>query len=119
MLTVTRKEGATSTADKGRTGTQKGNKGRLELFASKSTDGTCYTVSFVDYGNFGRERWSADFGRLTDAQLTDMIEALEALRAGNIDTTHAPFEQVLAQESAPYLEPVETTAEAVDDVETM
>lgn len=116
MLTVSRKSGASSTADKGRTGSQKGSKGRLELFASRNTDGT-YSVSFADYGNFGRERWAADFGTVTEAQLSDLIDALSALQSGVIDTTHVPFEAVVAQDGEP-TETVEAPAEEVTETST-
>lgn len=108
MLTVTRRSGASSTADRDRTGAQKGRKGRLELFASANGDGT-YSVSFSDYGNFGKERWSADFGTLTEEQLNDVIESLRALQSGVIDTTHVPFELISAQDG----EPTEAPAEEV------
>jgi len=112
MLTVTRRSGASSTADRNRTGAQKGNKGRLELFATDRGNGN-YSVSFVDYGNFGKERWAADFGVLTQEQLNDMIESLQALRSGALDTTHALFEQVEAQAG----EPTEALAEEVSEEE--
>ena len=116
MLTVTRSAGASSTADKMRKGAQKGEKGRLELFASRSEDGNA-TLTFVDYGNYGKERWSANFGPLTTEQINEMVDALIDFRDGEVETTHLPFE-VEAQgseptpdsdESAPAVETSETT----------
>jgi hypothetical protein len=81
MLNVKKFEnGASSTAaDSNR----RGGKGRLELEASRVVmeSGTeTFNVVFRDIGNYGRERWAADFGQLGPSQIDDMIATLQELR---------------------------------------
>ena len=115
MLTVMKRNGATSSA--GDT-VKKGHKGRLELFASKRDDGS-YTLDFCDVGNFGKERWSANFGTLSADDLNSMIDALINLRDNEIDTTHLPFEDLQAQESAPVETEETESAPAVEATESV
>ncbi len=72
--------GATSTAS---AESKRGHKGSLELEAKQvEVDGKrSYNIVFNDYGNYGRKRWSADFGQLSDDDVQSIIEHLEALRA--------------------------------------
>jgi len=115
MLTVMKRNGATSSA--GDT-VKKGHRGRLELFASRSEDGS-YTLDFTDYGNFGKERWSANFGTLTREDLESMIDALINLRDDEIDSTHLPFEDLQAQEAAPVETEEPESAPAVETTESV
>ncbi len=81
MLNVKKFEnGAQSTAAESN---RRGGKGRLELSASRQVmeSGTeTFNVVFRDIGNYGRERWAADFGQLGPNQIDDMISALQELR---------------------------------------
>ena len=81
MLNVKKFEnGASSTAaDSNR----RGGKGRLELEASRvvmESGVETFNVVFRDIGNYGRERWAADFGQLGPSQIDDMIATLQELR---------------------------------------
>ena len=81
MLNVKKFEnGASSTAaDSNR----RGGKGRLELEASRvvmESGAETFSVVFRDIGNYGRERWAADFGQLGPSQIDDMIATLQELR---------------------------------------
>ena len=115
MLTVTKKSGATSSAGDV---VKKGSRGRLEMFASRRGDGS-YTLDFTDYGNFGKERWSANFGTLSADDLNSMIDALINLRDNEIDTTHLPFEDLQAQEAAPVETEETESAPAVEATESV
>tara|TARA_R110000744_G_scaffold121119_11_gene225601 strand:+ start:2739 stop:3026 length:288 start_codon:yes stop_codon:yes gene_type:complete len=88
MLKVKKFEnGAASTAAESN---KRGGKGRLELQASKScfeSGAETFNVVFRDIGNYGRERWSADFGDLGPDQIDDMISSLQELR----NVPPAPF----------------------------
>ena len=81
MLNVKKFEnGAQSTAAESN---RRGGKGRLELEASRVVleSGTeTLNVVIRDIGNYGRERWAADFGQLGPNQIDDMISALQELR---------------------------------------
>jgi hypothetical protein len=101
MLTISKRNGATSTA--GATA-KKGNKGRLELRAERTDDG--FRVRFEDYGNYGRIRWEADFGSLDENGILDIIESLQELLAGDADSTAVAF-----------VEPQEQTAEVEAEAE--
>jgi hypothetical protein len=103
MLTVLKKNGAKSTAGDV---AKKGSKGRLELFGLRNADGSC-GLHFADYGNYGKTRWSADFGTLTAEQVREIGQSLLDLAEGRIDTTHIPFSEVEASASEP--------TEAVED----
>jgi hypothetical protein len=105
MLTISKKNGANSTA--GSTA-KKGNKGRLELCAER--DGENFRVRFEDYGNYGRIRWQADFGELSEDQLRAMIGDLEALLDGSEDTTAVEFIE-------PQPEPTPEVEAAAEEVE--
>ena len=62
---------------------RRGGKGRLELSASRQlmeSGSESFNVVFRDIGNYGRERWSADFGQLGPDQIDDMILSLQKLR---------------------------------------
>lgn len=108
MLTISKKDGAISTAG----AAKKGDKGRLELNAFSRGDGT-YGVNFKDYGNYGRIRWEASFGDLTEHSIDDMIEALTELRQGLIEDTAVEF-----QPTQPEPEP-EAEAELVEEDEEL
>jgi hypothetical protein len=81
MLNVKKFEnGARSTAAESN---RRGGKGALELSASRQVmeSGTeTFNLVFRDIGNYGRERWSADFGELGPEQIDDMISKLQELR---------------------------------------
>ena len=81
MLNVKKFEnGAASTAAESN---KRGGKGRLELQASKlvfESGAETFNVVFRDIGNYGRTRWSADFGELGPDQIDDMISSLQELR---------------------------------------
>tara|TARA_Y100001951_G_C11259029_1_gene251311 strand:+ start:750 stop:1004 length:255 start_codon:yes stop_codon:yes gene_type:complete len=74
--------GATSSAG---AESKRGGKGSLELEAKLvEADGKrSYNIVFSDYGNYGRKRWSADFGQLSDSDVQAIIKRLEALRASD------------------------------------
>ena len=91
MLTVSKNNGAFSTADKNTSAKRKGNKGRLELFVENNGDGS-FCIVFGDYGNYGRLRWGANFGEQSEEDLDFMINQLIALKNGKIETTYVPFE---------------------------
>lgn len=111
MLTISKKNGAKSTAGEQ---ARKGSKGRLELFAMRLADG--FGLYFGDYGNYGKSRWSADFGSLTADQLREIAQGLNDLADGRIDTTHVPFTEVEASASAPAeAESAETPAETAPE----
>lgn len=116
MLTISKKNGATSTAGGI---AKKGDKGRLELSATRNGD--VYGLSFKDYGNYGRERWQADFGELTELDIEDMIEALQELRAGALDDTAVEFTPPQPEpeaEAEPVAETIEDEQElSADDVQ--
>jgi hypothetical protein len=118
MLTISKKDGAISTAG----AAKKGDKGRLELNAFSRGDGT-YGLNFKDYGNYGRIRWEASFGDLTEHSIDDMIEALQELRAGQIEDTAVEFQPPQPEpeaEAEPVEEELEDEAElSADDVEEL
>ena len=81
MLNVKKFEnGAQSTAAESN---RRGGKGRLELEATRVVmEAGTETFNGVvrDIGNYGRERWAADFGQLGPSQIDDMIATLQELR---------------------------------------
>lgn len=106
MLTKLKNDGATSTAG---ISVKKGNKGRLELFAEKLFDDG-FGVTFSDFGNYGRLRWTADFGDLDRVDLMSIRDALTKLIEGHIDNTHIAFE--VAEEEVVEAEPASDMDEA-------
>jgi hypothetical protein len=117
MLIVSRKEGAFSTGDRSKNSKRKGNRGRLELFASKNqVDGT-FCLTFIDYGNYGRERWSASFGSVSPETLDSMISALQALRNGSVDTTYQHYMQNAVKLNELAKEGTATATEVEDEVD--
>ena len=88
MLTVKKFEnGANSTAADTN---KRGGKGRLELEACKVTvEGKeSFNITFRDFGNYGRERWSADFGSLDPTQIDEVISHLQGLRTDDGGLNH-------------------------------
>ena len=81
MLNVKKFEnGARSTAAESN---RRGGRGALELSASRQvmeSGAETFNLVFRDIGNYGRERWSADFGQLGPNQIDDMISVLQDLR---------------------------------------
>ena len=102
--------GAVSTA--GQT-VKKGNKGRLSLYAERTEDGL--QLHFQDFGNYGRERWSAMFP-MTDSDLENMVFLLDQLRLGEINTTLAePAETQEEVTETTEAEPAEATPEEIEE----
>lgn len=98
---------------------KKGNKGRQELFAERTEDG--FRLQFEDRGNYGRERWRAEFNDLGASDILSIITQLEALVDGNIDSTSIPFE-LPAEPEAETEAPAEEAEEAelsAEDVEEL
>jgi len=122
MFNQTKTNGAFSTAGNS---VKKGSKGRLELSAqagelSEGGKPTTFDVKFTDIGNYGRERWFAQFSNLTRADVEDAINLLQELLAGEISTTYT--NEVLAEgevEVEPVAEVVEVFTEVVDPVEVV
>ena len=86
MLNVKKFEnGAASSAGESN---KRGGKGRLELEAARvEVDGQeTFNVVFRDIGNYGRERWSANFGQLSPDQVDDMIARLQWLRGSGLNS---------------------------------
>jgi hypothetical protein len=125
MFMKLKTEGVKSTA--GAT-VKKGGKGRVEFYAERTIDGE-YLISFSDYGNYGRSRWFAN-APASEEEVRSMIAQLEALLAGNSDSTKytdeeveaafasqnddAPAEEADAEEAPP---PVST--DPVDDIDQL
>jgi hypothetical protein len=79
MLNVEKfKNGANSSAAGSN---RRGGQGRLELEATKAmVDGQeTFNVVFRDFGNYGRQRWVANFGSLSQVQVQEMIGHLQGL----------------------------------------
>lgn len=94
---------------------KRGNKGRLELFAEKTNEG--FSLKFLDFGNYGRVRWTGDFGELGSEELDDMIFSLTELRDGGEHSTRWPQEIVdeivrVSSEGAAPISPTSTEAAA-------
>jgi hypothetical protein len=83
MITKLKNDGASSTAG---AVSKRGHKGRLELFGERIDDNE-FTVNFADFGGFGKLRWHAQFGKLDASDLRDMIQSLQDLLHGTIDST--------------------------------
>jgi len=121
MLTVLKSNGATSKAgDK----VKRGGKGHLRLFAYSDGNGR-FGVSFADVGNYGKERWNADFGMLSREDIAAMASDLMSLANGEFDSTEIPFDEVLGANEptdVPEAEAVEAErneTDEVDEVETV
>ncbi len=85
MLTVKKFEkGATSTAADTN---KRGGKGHLRLEAKKvEVEGKeFFNITFRDFGNYGRERWNASFGDLSQKQIDQVIDHLLGLRESLVD----------------------------------
>jgi len=115
MITKLKSDGATSTAG---TSVLKGKKGRLELFAEEHIVDGYFVLSFADFGNYGRERWSADFGQLSREDLLNVRDALTDLVEGRVDSTHIPFEAASEAADVPVAE-AEPVAETETDTEVI
>ena len=117
MLTVLKKNGATSTAEKVTKKGPKGVKGRLELFAEQADNGT-FRIHFVDYGRYGKVRWEADFGTLSREQIENLAADLQALADGQFDNTHILVENLRQEpDVAEALEVSTDSQQTVDSTE--
>jgi len=98
------------------TPTNKGRKGRLEIWAEANEDNR-YKVRFEDFGGYGRERWQAEIGDLGASDITSMISQLEALLDATIDSTRNEYQEPEAQETEVQAEPAdEIEAASAEDV---
>jgi len=116
MLMKLKSDGASSNA--GGRG-KKGNKGRLELFAEKK--GEEFSLKFLDFGNYGRVRWTGDFGTIDAEELDLLIFSLIQLQEGDLSTTRMDEELVneLIEGSSNSLDvspEIETTAELTEEL---
>jgi hypothetical protein len=112
MLTVLKTNGgANSTVG---SETKRGRKGRLELFAERTAVGGV-GIKFVDYGNYGRVRWEADFGELDEFELNAMIDSLKEVLAGASESSRIPFAEDQGQVSEAVQEEHSSSEILLDD----
>jgi hypothetical protein len=91
---------------------KKGNQGRQEVWIERTEDG--FRLEFQDRGNYGRERWRAEFNDLSSEDVLSIIGVLEQLVDGATESTRIEFSQ---PEPEPEVEaPAEETEESVSDV---
>ena len=94
MLRVMKNSGrVTSRANDG----QRGTRGRVDFQATTNSDGT-YSVEFVDYGNYGKNRWDAKVV-IPAEELKSMISLLQKLSRGDLASTLPEFVAPVAEEA--------------------
>lgn len=123
MFMKLKTEGVKSTA--GAT-VKKGGKGRVEFFVERDGDG--FTFGFKDFGNYGRERWSAD-APASELEIRAMIAQLQEVLAGTTDSTRYTEEELeaafLANQGEPPTEEADAeeefppTSEPVEDIDQL
>ena len=88
MLRVMKSSGRVSSSanDKPR-----GTRGRVEI-AGQNTSNGAYSVTFSEYGNYGKLRWSAE-ASVDRAEVQAMRDSLDKLLSGTESTTLSEFVQ--------------------------
>ena len=81
----------------------RGTRGRVELAGQNTGSGT-YSVSFSEYGNYGKLRWSAE-ATVDRAEVQAMRDSLDKLLSGAETSTLGEF----VQEQPTPVETAETT----------
>jgi len=101
MFTKPRADGGISTsvddlAKNVGSATRKGSLGRIEEWAERDGNGG-FVKKFVDYGNYGRERYHGEV-TLSREDVEDMIFRLQELLEGDVETTHVKFFPTLKEQ---------------------